>query len=299
MIRPILIAALLGGWCNLAGTAHGQTLLRWKLQAGEAWNTHTQQRTESSVEFSSKSAKTTIDMQLDLHWEVLSANETKFTVRQTINRLALNLTSATGSAEFDSAAKTRPTGLARQLSDALAPLIGAAIETEMNNRGEVLSATATNDAAAALFQREKSSGEADAAATVQQAIAQSILQLPEQEIAKGGHWQITRELSTPAGPHKLETTYTLVDFIQRDGDELGQLDLQARLVPPDAASAAASSPKTPIRIKDHQQSGRVLFSVKAGRVVESEQTQTLVTERPYRDTLITVTLQSTQKTTVR
>jgi hypothetical protein len=60
-----------------------------------------------------------------------------------------------------------------------------------------------------------------------------------------------------------------------------------------------STAKKATTIKEHAQSGVILFSTDQGRVVSAEQTQKLTTERPHRDTTIVVTLQSKQTTTLQ
>jgi hypothetical protein len=52
-------------------------------------------------------------------------------------------------------------------------------------------------------------------------------------------------------------------------------------------------------IKEHAQSGTVRFSIDQGRVVSAEQEQKLITERPYRETTIVVSLSSKQTTTIK
>jgi hypothetical protein len=42
----------------------------------------------------------------------------------------------------------------------------------------------------------------------------------------------------------------------------------------------------------------ILFSAEEGRLVRAEQVQKLATERPYRETTITVALESKQTTTI-
>ena len=84
----------------------------------------------------------------------------------------------------------------------------------------------------------------------------------------------------------METKYQLENL---DGKSQAKIAMTANARP-----GAGSK----FNIKDHQHSGTVLFSIEDGRLVEIDQTQKLVTERPYRETTIVVTLSSTQKTTV-
>jgi hypothetical protein len=284
----------------IASQGQAQTLLRWKLKTGDEFIVSTQQRTESNVFFSGKSAKSKIETQMDIRWTVREARESSFVVKQAIERLSTTLLTATGSAEYDSGAKTRPVGLAKQLSDALAPLVGAEIEIEMNDRGEVLAVKAANAAAEALFKADASdTGGNNSRSAVRQVVSQSILQLPKDDVDQQGEWQAVRELDTPAGLLRQETTYKLADFVDREGMRLGQIESRSDLAPPAVANGTEKPVKGAIKIVNHEQSGTILFSIEQGRVIESQQQQKLVTERAYRDTTITVTLESTQTSTVK
>lgn len=299
-MRPYFCLPILA--CFFAAqAADAQVLLRWKLQAGEEFVVRTEQETAAHVAFSGKSARSKIVMQLDIRWQVQPASDASFTVLQTIERLTASLTTADGAAEFDSSAKSRSVGLAKQLSDALEPLIGAEIEVQLNDRGEVLAVKAANSAAAGLFKSAQDASEGAAAkahSAVQQVVSQSILQLPAAEVQQGDEWQAVRELTTPAGKLRQETTYKLAEVADENGMRTFRIEFQATLARPEMETGASAATKTPVVLKDHQQSGVIFFSLEQGRVIASEQTQRLVTERPYRDTTIIVTLESTQKVTV-
>jgi hypothetical protein len=166
----------------------------------------------------------------------------------------------------------------------------------MTLRGEVLSAKPANEAAEKLL-----AGETDAAGTslvskqaIQQLLRQSLVTLPEQAVAEGDTWTTTTEIDSALGKGPQETTYTYAGTAEHEGEKLAKIDLAAKLdlTPP---AGAASKPV----VKEHTQSGTVLFSAQQGRVASAEQTQKLITERPYRDTTIVVTLESKQTTTLK
>src|SRR5690349_17672540 len=105
-VRPIIFA-LVG---VLPSSAPAQTLLRWNLKSGESFNVETHQETQSQVAFSGKSVTTTIDLTLQQTWSATSASEKEFVIKQTIDRIKMKLAGQQGTAEYDSAAKTRPSG---------------------------------------------------------------------------------------------------------------------------------------------------------------------------------------------
>ena len=293
------VVLLLGAALLPLPTARAQTLLRWKLNAGESCRGEMEQQTESQAAFGGKSAASKMNLGMRLRWHVTQADDSAMTVKQTIERLSVSLNAPTGTVEYDSSVKVRSSGLAKDFSEALQPLVGAEIEVIVTPRGEVTSAQPVNTTAKALFAAPPSpadpSGAAESTVTprnaVQQAVAQAILQLPEQPVSSGDRWTTKQDISTPAGPLQHETTYTLEKSLVRGDKPLYEIATVAKLSP------AGQSERAAMRVKSHEQTGTILFSAEEGRVVESEQTQKLVTERNYRDTTIVVTLTRTQKTT--
>lgn len=282
-----------------ARIAQAQTVLRWKLTAGDALAIEKHQETESTVAFSGKSAATKIEVAAELTWRVTAADEEKITLTQTIDHVSIKLTTPQAAAiEFDSAATGRPTGQARGLAEALTPLVGAEIKIVMNPRGEILEATPMSEAARAFFSADPTK---DAPQTPKAALAQllrrPLVVLPAEAVNVGDAWTVTSELPAAGAAMRQEAEYRLAGVATRDGKPLQQIAVTSKLSPPPDARASKEA-SGPLSVKSHEHAGTILFSAGDGRVVESEQTQKLQTERTYRETTIVVTLESKQKTTV-
>jgi Family of unknown function (DUF6263) len=294
--------------CAWPSVASGQTLLRWKLKAGESLNVEVQQETESQVAFSGKSTTTKIDLTVELGWLVTAADDKGIKLKQTIKGVKLKLQSPQGGLiDYDSAAAARPAGQAREVADSIKPLIGTEIELTMSDRGEIVAAEPVNKLAEELLAAEGQPQEQKAFSrtAIQQLLRQSLVILPEKAVAANDEWKNTSNLAGAAGNYQQVTTYRLAGISDQGGQPIARLEMTAKLDPAAAATPSAKLPsgKRPtvgkLTVKSHQQSGTVLFAPEQGRVVEAEQTQKLVTERPYRETTIVVTLSSKQKTTVR
>jgi len=266
-----------------------QTLLRWKLKPGDAFAVAIEQKTDSQVGFSGKQAKTKITLDLKLAWKVTAGASDGFTIRQTVDSIRETLeTPDMGSIQYDSSSSARPTGQARELADSIKPLVGAEFDLVMTPRGEISSATPANDIAKVLVSGGgKSNADIAAQDGLQQMLKRPLALLPEQEVRPGDTWTTTSDRATAAGPLKLETTYRLESL---EGNLLAKIAITAK---------AQSSQASKTTIKQHQHEGTLLFSVADGRLVSIEQKQKLVTERPYRETTITVTLDSTQTTAIK
>lgn len=300
--------------CVQAGDDAGPVLLRWKLRAGQALVVELTQQTKSQVAFSGKVADTTIDLTMRLGWAVTAAADEKITIQQKIERVTARLTTPQGgTGQFDSAAASKASGPARQLADALQPLMGAEVEVTISPRGELLAARPLNKAAEHILAggassrvaggakadaTDKGAGESGLSRTsLQQLLRQSFVVFPERKVAIGESWDSATDLETVAGPLVQTLTYRLADVSQQSGDTVGRLAFSAQLAPRPIATASATAGR--VSLKSHEQQGSILFSLDRGYLTSAEQTQKLVTERPYRDVTIVVTLSSTQQTTVK
>jgi hypothetical protein len=294
VLAPLLVAL------NLAGAASGQTLLRWNLKAGDSFGVVIGQETESLVAYGAKSAATKIDVKVILGWTVTAVDESGFSIKQSVERIEMDLATPQGPAiHYDSALRIRPVGQARDLAEALQPLVGAEFEIKLSSRGEVLKAEPVNEPAKALFAANEKGGDRGDAprATVEKLLRQSLVVLPEKAVTAGESWTTSSELATAAGPQTQETVFTLDKMAQVDGKSQAEISMVSKLSPRVGdSSAKIGSPR--LKIVTHEQKGKIWFAPEEGRVTSAEQTQELATEREYQNTKITVKLNSKQQTTV-
>ncbi len=292
----VLLAGL--GW---TGLAQAETLLRWKLEPGQSLVVDFQQQTTSTVAFSGKSAETKIDLGMELLWSVAGVDDVGIAVKQSIRRFQFKLESPkAGVIQYDSAAKTRPTGQARAIADAIKPLLGAEVEITMTDRGEIVAARPANAAADLLF---AAPGAAEQPGVFSKQAVETMLRhplvvFPEKPVEDDGSWKLESVLNAAAGTFKQSTTYRLAGMQEHDGQQLAKIAVSAVLEPQAKPAPGAAGPGK-LTVKAHEQTGQILFSAQQGRLVSAEQSQTLSTERPYRETTITVTLASKQTTTVK
>lgn len=268
-----------------------QTLLRWKLAAGERLAVAVAQDTNSEVSYSGKTTKTQIKLAMELTWRVIAVENERIRLEQSIGRLSVSFDAPpAGRVQFDSADQAKLTGPAKEIAASLQPLLAAKVEITMNDRGEILEAKEINDAAA-------SAGPSAAAALVsqeaiQQLLKQPLVVLPAKPVTIGDNWNTTNELKSALGPAQQTTTFRYTGPAEVEGKTVEVIEVTTTLKLTPATTAK-------ITLKEHTQKGTVRFDAAAGRVVSAEQTQKLVTERPYRETTIVVTLGSEQKTTVQ
>jgi len=194
------------------------------------------------------------------------------------------------SVEYDSSKADRLTGQAKEVAAAIAPLLKTTIEIAMNERGEVLEAKATGEGAEQLAASSADLSQPPLVSkeSIQQLLRQPLVVLPKDPVKAGETWTTKNELTTALGKARQTTEYRYA------GEPEGRIEVKTELKL-DPAGAAAKK----LTVKKHQQTGVVQFDSTAGRLKSAEQTQTLVTERPYRETTIVVTLKTEQKTEVK
>lgn len=286
-----------------SGVLQAQTALRWKLAPGQRLQLETTQQTTSQVAFSGKSAKTNIDVTIALDWEVTGADESGITIKQKVQRIVLKLAAPQGQpVEYDSAAASRPSGQARQIAEAMKPLLAAELSLLMSPRGEIVKLEAANDAAREWLSAagNQTSEPTFNSKTIQQVFRKPLVILPEKQVDVGDSWTSTSDISAAAGEFRQMTTYKVASQEEKDSANVLKIESTSQLEPATVADGSATKvAQNKLTIKTHEQSGTIFFSIEGGRVVEATETQKLVTERPYRDTKIVVTLTSTQKTTLK
>lgn len=271
-------------------SACAQTTLAWKLQPGDKLALHTEQQTNTTATVVGKTVKTSIGIQLDSQWLVEDVTDGTARIKQTVSRVQATMQAADAPlVSYDSADAGQPTGAARDLAAALAPLVDpeSSIVLTMNERGEVLSVELSpklKSMETGNQAREKAAG-----AGLETLLKQPLVTLPQQPVDAGGQWKVERELNTPAGKYAQTTTYTFDGEKKFQGKSAAAIAFDSTLKPLQPGKA---------KLKEQSQSGTVYFDAGAGRMVASEQQQRIITETPYRDATITVEVVSEVKRTL-
>lgn len=289
---PLRILLSCVALCLVAGpNLQAQTTLRWKLTAGEKLAVAVTQDTNSEVSYSGKTTKTQIKLAMDLTWRVIAVESEKIRLEQSISRLSVSFDAPpAGRVQYDSAEQAKLTGPAKEIAASLQPLLAAKVEITMNDRGEILEAKEIKDAAASVGATAAASLVSQEA--IQQLLKQPLVVLPEKPVNTGDTWSTKNDLQSALGPAQQITTFRYTGPAEVEGKKVEVIEVTTtlKLTPPATSK---------ISLKEHKQTGTVRFDAAAGRIVSAEQKQKLITERPYRETTIVVTLGSEQKTTVR
>lgn len=292
-----LAAVLFIGLC-LSATASGQELLRWKFEKGQALNVVVSQATLLETTAGSTPRRMSIDLTLEMSWSIDEVDAQQVaTITQKFARLNAKLkVDGSESVEYDSAAKSQPIGAAQYFS-AAGKLVGATLSLKMNDRGEILEVVPSDETAELL----KGAVDSPALAALlskeglSDTLKQATLTLPEQPLEKDDTWTSASSAKLAIGQVAQKLTYTFQGPQEREGETLDAITVAAELTVKKTAGAKPSE----TALKEHQHAGTLFFDRAAGRFVESNIEQRLVTERPYRGTQVRVVATTTLKTTIQ
>lgn len=287
-MRSVGFAMLFAALVFAAPAARAQSTLAWKLKEGEQFDLHVEQQSDSTVNVVNKTTKTSIEMTLDSTWLVESACGGSAKIRQTVRRVQVKVQPPDAPpVVYDTAAPGQPTGPQKDLAAAVGPLVdpAASILLTMNERGEFAAAELSPQLAKlwAVGNGDAADKQAAAQRSLDALLKQPLVILPAKSVAPGDKWESTRELVTPSGKFSQKAEYTYDGRQDADGKMADAISFSATLTP-----AAGGK----LKIKEQSQTGTILFDGSAGRLQSSEQKQKLITETPYRDATITVTIES-------
>ena len=262
--------------------------LAWKFSPGDTLKLVFEQQSEAGATVRGKPATMKTSLLAEFSWTVKAAgaDDAAATIMQELKRLKVTVISGDSApVEYDSASEVAPRGIARGLAASLEPLLGASWELNINPQGEIIAAKLQSEqqldpkklpaAVASLFDE----------AGLEKLLGPGLGILPATEAVAGDIWKRERELQTPLGELKQTTTYRL-DQLQ-DGVAFVESTADVKV-----KTAKAT------KLTEQTQTGKFQFDVTKGRLISSEETQTLVTEKPFQDTTIKVTAKTNSKLTV-
>lgn len=270
--------------------------LRWKLQKGENFQLQMKQQTNSIVSLTSRKLNSTVDLQVNVSWEVKSAEQDQFMIEQTIDSIRIEMKGPDGQpVKYSSAEKVAVVGAAKDLQAAVSGLLGMKFSLTMNPLGAISSAKRiTPEVNAAIGTGEAAKIAALSKESIEQLLLQPLLPLPQTSVGSEGSWTDEKKSKAALGDVKLTRTFTLAGTEDRAGKPATKITIQGELT----LTPLAAAPKNAPQLKQQSHTGTAWFAKEAGRLVAVESTQRLVTESMYRDSMITVDLTTNLSTTL-
>lgn len=268
---------------------HSQQVLRWKFAPEQSLQVQFDQTTTTETSGAGKPTGIKIRMQMAMTWLVESVQQDgNAEITQQFDSLKLSMKSdKADTIEYDSASDKAPSGAAATIAAGVEPLLGARFNVSMTNRGVIREVTLPDETIEAMKGIDSETiKQLFSANGIAKVLRQSAVELPEAAIESGATWEVESQSKTPLGLLKQTQTYKFAG--REDSAEKITVDTQLNLV---------DSPAK-LKLLDQASSGTLLFDSEVGRVVRSEATQMLTTERPYREFKINVVTTSTSVMTI-
>lgn len=270
-----------------------QEPLRWSLQKGETFTLQMKQQTDSLVNLSSKKLSSKVDLQVNVGWEVTSAEAETFVIEQTIESIRIEMKGPDQDPViYDSREKKALVGAAKDFAGAVSGLLGAKFKITMNANGAITAAERISPPTAdAVLGGEAGKAAALSKEAVEKLLSQPLLPLPKEPIES---WTDERKTKASLGDVTLKRTFTLAGNEDRAGTPAHKIAVKGDLEIAPQATAAKGAPK----LKTQNHTGTAWFAKEPGRLIAAETSQRLVTESQYRDSTITVDLTTTLTTSL-
>lgn len=278
--------------------AEAATLLQWKLREGQEFQVQVVQNSKTETTVNDRTVKMSLDMRMDMKWAVDSVDQMGVaTISQKFTRMRIDMdTPSVGKVAFDTEGENRAGELTEGLADALGPLMNAEFSVQLTPRGEIVKVDIPQGTVAAIKKATAASSLRQLLSVegLTQLLQQSLAKLPDEAIEPDHQWTVETTTASPLGLLKQTHKYTYRGTVQRMGAPVDKIEVVTDLLLEPSKEAAAKR----LSVKSHQQSGSLFFDSDAGRFVATEIQQTLVSETPFRDLRILVSVETTSKTEI-
>lgn len=260
----------------------GQQQLRWKFTPGQKFQATQTQKMNTEMNFGDQVFRMTMNMDMNLRWQIDAVQDGSAKMSQTIDRVKLEMSMNDQSLKFDSATPDDADPASRAMGQAMQPLVGAKVTQTMDPRGKVADIQFDPELRKKLEEASQVPGGGISEESLKQ-MGEQMGSLPEQAVAPGATWSETVELPMPGGkPVGMKIDSTFRGMEERNGRQLARIDLKFSL----AAAPAAANAGEPAEKKDDELSaeiksldgtGRRYFDVEAGHLVEGESEMAMTT----------------------
>lgn len=259
--------------------------LQWKLAQGQNVKLQYEQTTTTLTTAAKKTKKTTSQLSVWVDWVVSAASPNELpeglkelptgavAITQKLQRVRIQVTTDGNEVSYDTSLRSLPTGPAKEYAASIAPLIKPDAQQKfiLTQQGTLLPVSAPSTTEASN-------------SSVTEILLRSPATLPSAVDQKT--WEEKKSLATAIGLATHTLTYQLAEGSDSSEGPI-TIDLKGDLqISPESVKAKSSE------IVKFSQVGKLRFSAKEGRLLDSEQQTELVTETPLREDKIRAEVKS-------
>ncbi len=262
---------------------------RWGMQEGDTLDVVLEQSSNISTECNTIVVKSDISISLEMEWKILSGDDEKIEIQQTVNRVVLMMTlprgKTTTTLNIDTNAEGRETGIEKEVKENLKSLIGARVKIKMSRLGKIEDVV-VNEKINEAIRRSNSSTPLQQFLTpegLHEAFSQSMFELPETKIAPGHNWTIEQEVAGPFGDQGLSHRYEFVGTKNIDDRPYEHFESKLSITTFQEPTAKTDDGDPPPELKFVSGKGEFLFDAKLGYFSDSSSESTVITKKTYRE----------------
>jgi len=297
-VRLVLTATVAILAAAFLPNAEAAQLLRWKLQPGQQFQVQVTQNSKTETTVNNRTVKMSLDLLMDMTWDVESVDQAGVaTVSQMFTRMRIDMDApSVGKVSFDTDNETKPGELTEGMAEAIGPLMNAKFSVQMTPRGEITHVEIPRETVAAIKEATTTSKLRQLLSVegLTRLLRQSLARLPQEAIEPGEQWDLKTTTPSPLGRLQQTHRYTYRGTVQREGKSVEKIEVATDLSLEPSKDTAAKK----LTVKKHEQTGALFFDAEAGRFVATETQQSIVSERPFRDLRIVVSVDTTSRTAI-
>jgi Family of unknown function (DUF6263) len=265
-----LVALLAAGGNQSA--AQAQVTLRYKFKEGEKLHYNLEQKMKMEMNVAGQNVDMNMNQTVDMTWNVLSVDKDgKAKMTQSIDRIKFVMDGPMGKTEFDSKDSKEPEGaIGQAIGPIFKALAGAEFSLTMDAQGKTSDVKLPQKLQDALEKLPQGGTQMFSEDTFKQMANQGGLVLPAEAVSKMKSWDQTVDANVGFGKMKVANKYTYVGPTNRNGREVEQISMKPKLTMEPSDNAAFT-----MKLKDQEAKGSAYFDKEAGRLVETNLTQTM------------------------
>jgi hypothetical protein len=256
-------------WLAIGQVAEADTLLRWKLKAGDRIKYVLHQKMDQQMNLGSLAIDVKIRTVMDVSWHVQSVDDRQVaSMTTTVDRIRTRMESPQYNVEYDSDSDEEPTGIAAQSAKMLSMLVKKPIAMKIDARGRASEVQLPPDLAE--WMHKATGGEKMQSL----AFETGMIPFPEEAVSKGKTWPAELAIANAVvGKTVGKVEYEYAGTETKNGKQLEKI-----LVTLDMKSFPGGGEEIAMELKSHETTGVLYFDNAAGRAVEDSSTSKMEIE---------------------
>ena len=283
IMKQVLLANCVLLALSLPVVAQNEERLRWQFNAGDQLQSTLEQKTQIETNIDTRRKAIGNDMLLVIDWQIEKVDENSIDMTQSISRIKLVVRrpskTAIESTTIDTSAVEPPNaGLATELHQQVASLIGTRFNVSMSTLGDILDVSVPESSKAALRQAPASMRlrEVLTADGLKELLGQMAIVFPEN--LESRQWSIRRESQNPMGVFEKQTVVQYQGKSSRHQAQAHTFDLNSsiKMLKPSVDSDAPE-------MQNYSGTGNAWFAPDSELIYESQFESRMNVARQYRD----------------